>query len=254
METHLSIARILREKAFSEEVEKSTFYPDELFTIAHHLNLSSDLIAKLPEDQPERFIFIDIAYEAAEKAKQVSAIPSSSFVFQLFRLFTIPYLYTSFCLRFPVQTSALQSATALLRMANKLLPPDSITRHYSLTFKILSLLAECEYSCGHHAAAELLFDFLAQHAATSTDKVRALIIAAVSCESSGNAPSAVDYCLQALAACEILISIDVSMEEVLKCSQEVMALQKGITGTNERLLFFFCFLFLYCLSVDKFNY
>lgn len=74
METHLSIARILVKKGFSD--------PEALFTIAHHCSLSSDLVAKT-QNWSERFTLIDIAFEAATKAKQVLLPPFAQLLLSL---------------------------------------------------------------------------------------------------------------------------------------------------------------------------
>lgn len=64
LETHLRIARLLQQKGYTDQ--------DSLFTIAHHYTIAADLVAQLPQNDPERVRLLEINFEAAKRAKLVS--------------------------------------------------------------------------------------------------------------------------------------------------------------------------------------
>lgn len=126
----------------------------------------------------------------------------------------------------------MHSATAFLRTARKLLSENSIQTDYTRTFELLTLLAECEHSCGQVEDGQKLFDYLRKQAANKSDLVRVLLIEAVAYESFGNFRRSYDTCVEALREYDVIIPTQVSDEEANETKTEVLALVYRLAGAG----------------------
>lgn len=129
MLVHLTVGRLLRDR------EERASAEENLFDIAHHLNLGRSLIT----DANERLALARLNASAGRRAKS---------------------------------STAYQCALTYLRAGIGLLAEDRWQSDYDLMWNLHLEAAECEYLCGHFAEAENCFDLLLVQARTNLDKAQ----------------------------------------------------------------------------------
>jgi len=123
---HLTVGRLLLERADLERAE-------ELFDVAHHLNLGSSLIS----EEAEALALSRINLSAGRKAKS---------------------------------STAYEAALGYFKAGLSLLTEDYWESEYDLTFALHLDKAECHYLCGNFDEVERQFDSLLERARTNLDK------------------------------------------------------------------------------------
>ena len=183
---HLTVGRLLRARMQSEQSEQ------QLFDVAHHLNLGS----RLMNDDAERLDLARLNLSAARKAKASTAYDA-----------------------------ALDYATA----GAALLDDGYWRSAYDLAFALRLEAAECHYLCGHFDAATAQFDVLLNHAATQLDKAKVYSLRMVQYENLSRYEEALSCAREGLALFQVSLP-EATHDKQTALDHEIEAIQSLLAG------------------------